>query len=59
MHETFTMKNGKVVKFYSSLGYHGLYIEVDKKYFQTPESRKEFEKEIKSERDVVKITYIK
>lgn len=58
MHETFIMKNGKVIPFYSSLGYHGLYIEVSKKLFDTQEDRKEFEREIKNERDVVRISYI-
>ena len=59
MHDTIILKTGRTIPFYSSLGFHGIYVEVDNSLFDTAEDKKNFESEIKQERDVVRITYIK
>lgn len=55
MNERFVLKDGTVIEFYSSLGYHGLYIEVNTRL--TPEQKEMFKKEIRSERDVIRIKF--
>lgn len=53
-----TFFNGRTINFYARLSSNGLHIEVKKDLFDTPEEATKFEKHIRSERDVVRITFI-
>jgi hypothetical protein len=53
MDESFEMKDGSIVKFYSALSYGGINIRLENKL---PENElRQFKKEIKEQRDVVSI----
>lgn len=53
MNETFKMKDGKTIKFYSALSYNGINIRLEDKLSMN--ELRQFKKEIKAERDVVSI----
>lgn len=55
--EIFILSMGKTIKFYSYLATNGIYVNVDPTQFETKEEKAQFEKELRSERDVISIKY--
>lgn len=56
MDESIELENGKVVPFYTLLSYSGINVEVLVKL--DPDEKREFERRLYSERDVVSLRYI-
>lgn len=58
MQDSIVLRNGQIVYFYCSLSYNGLHIEVKRYQFDTKSDVEQFEKELRTERDIVRINYI-
>lgn len=57
MDDSITIATGKTILFYAALGRNGITVYVQKRQFNTLIEKQTFEKELRSERDVVAIIY--